>query len=61
EIERITHIAREFFRINDIEINTKKSELLIIYLKDKADADKGIKFSPKKETVMRKSSEELIR
>ncbi|CAG8816605.1 16271_t:CDS:1, partial [Racocetra persica] len=61
EIEIIIDIAKEFFKINNIEINTKKSELLIIYLKNKEDADKGLKFGLKEKIVPRKRPEELSR
>src|SRR5260364_132493 len=42
DLEEILEIADDFYKINDIEINNKKSELLIIGAKNKEEAAEGV-------------------
>ena len=64
EMRKIINIANEFYDINDIEINSKKSELLVLN-QSKKDKENScipeIKLEKKKEAVRVKRGKEVIR
>ena len=64
EMRKIINIANEFYDINDIKINSKKSELLVLN-QSKKDKENGcipeIKLGKKKEAVQVKRGKEAIK
>ena len=64
EMQKIINIANEFYDINDIKINSKKSELLVLN-QNKKDKENScipeIKLGKKKEVVQVKRGKEAIR
>lgn len=60
EMQRIVNKAQEFYDLNDIEINPKKSELVVIN-KNKTKEIEGISLGKAKEIVVEKSQKDLSR
>ena len=55
ELQRIVNISREFYKINNIEINSKKSELLVLNASkknEKKDEQHSISMRKKKEDTV---------
>src|SRR5260363_52882 len=61
ELEQILEVAEEFYKVNDIEINTKKSELLALNMCNKKGIRDGINFGPNNEFIPIKKEKELTR
>ncbi len=60
EMQQIVNKAQEFYKLNDIEINPKKSELVIIN-KNRTRETSGISLGKTKEKVAEKSQKDLSR
>ena len=60
EMQQIVNKAQEFYNLNDIEINPKKSELVIIN-KNKNREARGISLGRTKERVVEKKQKDLSR
>jgi len=59
DLEKTIEIAEEFYKINDIEINPKKSELLVIKpRKEYKKSIEKINFGPNKEVVIEKKEKD---
>ena len=62
DLEKTIEIAEEFYKINDIEINPKKSELLVVKpRKEYKKSIEKINFGPNKEVVIEKKEKDLTR
>ena len=64
ELQRIIRISDEFYELNDIEINGKKSELLVInpcLTGSKGDKESAIIVGKNKDVVLAKRGTEVIR
>jgi hypothetical protein len=60
EMQKIVDISAEFYELNDIEINSKKSELLVLNLKGKGPQPEVL-MGKTKEPVQAKRGKEVIR
>ena len=61
KLEQILRVAEDFYKVNDIEINSKKSELLVLNAHDKHTVQEGIIFGPKNKIVHGKKAKDLTR
>ena len=59
-MQNLIYIAESFFQINNIELNTKKTELLVINEKRNKE-EKSVLFKEGKEKIVAKKKKEIAR